>query len=371
MPPQPLPWVDFPATSTPANAAALTGLETRTSNYVGSSEIGTGVGAAPDFQVLQSGGGSLQILVGVATGALQRAFLPGDSNGGTNRVEYAGVQMTATATASDPTNPRIDSVVLSPPASQNSSVPLARIVKGTATGGATLANRTGAPAVPAGSILLADILVAAGATTILTAQIADRRAYPFAGVNPSVFSVVDQVVPESTGGLQAVATGVTQGTNDLRAAAMFVWLPRRIFAGRLRWHYRQGATAAVANYQWFIFDASGRLLLLSALTAFTSTAGLGVSANLSFSPLQLEAGGYWLGFQVATLGAGASVNYQGFQGVQNGVAIPGVAAPNLYGFAAGNPFGAATATVGNSLADAFGVTTDTAALPVPTCSIGV
>lgn len=371
MPPQPLPWVDFPSTSTPTNAAALTGMEVRTSNYVGSSEIGTGVGAVPDFQVLQSGGGSLQVLVGVSTGAIQRAYLPGDSNGGTNRVEYAGAQLTVTASAADPTNPRIDLVVLGPASSQNSSIPVPRVVKGTATVGATLANRTGAPAVPAGAILLADILVGAAATTILTAQIQDRRGYPFAGVNPAVFSANDQVVPESTGGVQLVTTGVVQGTNDLRVAAMLVWLPRRTLVGRIRWRYRQGPTAAASNFQWFIMDASGRLLAQTALAAFSGTTGLGIQANQTFIPVQMEAGAYWLAFQVATMGAGASVNYQGYQGVQNGVAVPGVAAPNMFAFAAGNPLGAATATIGNSLADAFNVTADTAAVPVPVCSLGV
>jgi hypothetical protein len=52
-----------------------------------------------------------------------------------------------------------------------------RILTGTATGGATLDNRTGAPALPVNSIRLADVLVPAADTTISNAQIRDRRQW--------------------------------------------------------------------------------------------------------------------------------------------------------------------------------------------------
>lgn len=50
-----------------------------------------------------------------------------------------------------------------------------RVLTGTPTGGATLANRNGATAVPAGAIALADVLVANGASSITNTEIEDRR----------------------------------------------------------------------------------------------------------------------------------------------------------------------------------------------------
>lgn len=371
MPPQPKGYVNFPQTQTPIDAPALFGMEVRDSNFVGSSEIGIGVGAQPDFAVTQAGGGSLTVNIGPSTGVLQRGYLPGDSNGGTERWDYLGAQLSATATAADVTNPRIDIVTLAPNANPDLGVPQVFIVKGTPTASATLGNRLGAPAVPAGRIILADLLIPANATSILTAQIGDRRAYPYAGVNPSVFTAIDQIIPESTGGIQQVATGIAVGTNDNRCAAMLVWLPRRILAARIRWKYRQGTTNTNSNYQWFILDASGRPIANTALTAFTGGASAGVGPNVPLvAAIQMEAGAYWIGFQAAAMVASSSVFYQGYQGVQNGAAIPGVAAPNMYAFAAGNLLGNAGFNIGNGMTDAFTVTADTAATPVPACSIG-
>lgn len=374
MPPTPKPYVNFPAISTPLDAPALLGLEYRTSNYVGSSEIGLGVGGFSDFQVTQAGGGSLTVNVGPSTGVLQRGFLPGDANGGTERWDYLGAQLSATASAADPTNPRIDIVTLAPNANPDLATPQVLIVKGTATAGATLVNRNGAPAVPAGRIILADLLVGAGATTILTAQISDRRAFPFAGVNPAPFGGgTDTVIPESTGGIPQVTTGIVQGTTDNRAAAMLVWIPRRILAQRVRWRYRQGTTPATSNYQWILYDASGRIIAATALTAFTGLASNGATPNVSFvgGPFQLEAGEYYLGFQAAAMGAGASVTYLGYNGGQNGAALPGAAAPNMYGAAAGNPLGGASTRLQDALSDTYAGTTDSAAIPVPACALGV
>lgn len=77
------------------------------------------------------------------------------------------------------TNPRIDSVSLSVRDTTHdaSGFSDARLIytTGTATSGATLDNRTGAPSIPANSLLLADVLVPAADTTISNSQIRDRR----------------------------------------------------------------------------------------------------------------------------------------------------------------------------------------------------
>jgi hypothetical protein len=76
-------------------------------------------------------------------------------------------------------NPRIDSVVLEAKDTTHDAsgltVARARYITGTPTSGATLDNRSGAPALPAGAALLADILVANGAASITNANIRDRR----------------------------------------------------------------------------------------------------------------------------------------------------------------------------------------------------
>lgn len=370
MPYVPYPWVNTPAVTTQIDAAALIGLESRAANYVGSAEIGTGVGGYEDFRVKQTGGGAMTVDVGLA-GTLMRGFLPVDSNGGTQRYEYSGAQLQGTVTAADVTNPRIDFVTLAPPSSQNSIVPQVLVVKGTATAGATLANLNGAPALPPSRILLAVVLVPANATQILTAQIQDRRGFPFSGVTPPVFTGADIVVPEVSSALMQTVTGISQGVNDNHASAMLVWLPRRILAGRIRWKYRNG-TAPTSNYQWIIYDASGRQVAATALTAFTGAGGAIVAPNVALAAaVQLEAGNYWLAFQAATMGAGASVTFVGYNGAPNGVTQAGVMSPNVFATAAANPLGTASVTIASAMTDAYALTVDTSStLPVPACSIG-
>jgi hypothetical protein len=79
------------------------------------------------------------------------------------------------------TNPRIDMVILQvrdhTHDASGSNDARVRILTGTATGGATLDNRTGQAALPPNSIRLADVLVPAADTTISNAQIRDRRQW--------------------------------------------------------------------------------------------------------------------------------------------------------------------------------------------------
>lgn len=370
MPPSPKPWVDFGATSTPINSAALVGLELRTANYAGVTGLGTGVDGFESFRVKQQGGGTMQVNVGLA-GTQMAAVLPGDSNGGTQRYDYSGGQLVGQISVNASGNPRIDLVTLAPPSTVDSGTPQVIVIAGAPTSGATLTSPAGQPVTPAGRIPLAWVLVPSGASSILTSQIADLRGQPFPGVVPALFTAADLLTPESVGGLQQITTGIVQGTNDNRTAAMLVWLPRRILAARVRWHYRQGAIAAATNYRWSLSNAAGRQLAITSTIAFSGAATTGHSQNDPFTgPVLLEAGAYWLAFESASLGAGASVAYLGYQGVQNGAAIPGVAGPNLYAY--GSPTGliGSGASLSTQLTDAFQITVDTAALSVPACLIG-
>lgn len=82
--------------------------------------------------------------------------------------------------AADATNPRVDQVVLqyndsAIPAGVGGNTPTLRVVQGSPTSGANLSNRNGAGALPNDALRLADVLVAARATSIVSANIQDRR----------------------------------------------------------------------------------------------------------------------------------------------------------------------------------------------------
>lgn len=83
--------------------------------------------------------------------------------------------------AADATNPRVDRVVLEvlddTHDGSGSTLAQVRIITGAPTAGATLDNYSGAPAVPDSALHLADVLVAAGATSIGSAAIRDYRAW--------------------------------------------------------------------------------------------------------------------------------------------------------------------------------------------------
>lgn len=371
MPNTPKAWVGAPALSTPLDAPALIGLENRVANYVGAQEIGVGVGGVNDFRVTQQGGGSMSVNVGVA-GVLMRAVLPGDGQGGTERYEYSGAQLNALVAAADPTNPRIDVVTLAPQASVDTNIPQVLIVKGTPTAGASFGNRLGAPALPAGRVWLADILVSAGATSILTGFIQDRRSYPFSGSVPASYVAIEQVTPlvfDIPAGVQTV----TQGTNDNRAAAVQFWLPKRILSTSIRWKYRQGATAATTNYQWILFDPTGtRGLIASTPTAFSGAAASGHAQNDAWSggPIQLEAGMYYMAWMTpGALNAGASISFNGWQGVQNSTS-PGVPAPNMYAYSPVATIPGLTSSLPGAMFDAISALVDTNASPVPFFTLG-
>lgn len=113
--------------------------------------------------VVSEGTTNTNLTVGVTAGEL-RNRATGVS------VAYAGsADSGATLAAADGTNPRVDLVV-----ADNTSGAVSK-VDGTATAGANLTNKTGAPAVPAGKTKLAYTLLAAGATAITNANIQDAR----------------------------------------------------------------------------------------------------------------------------------------------------------------------------------------------------
>lgn len=143
-----------------------------------------GVVGSGDLKVSQRGAGA-NMSVDVATGSAWVRIDTGTNNGLAHVASDAVANVVVTA--SNATNPRIDQIIVRyndtaiPTGSGNT--PTAEVLTGTATGGATLDNRTGAAALPNDCLRIADILVPATSTTVTTANIRDRRPWALGAYN--------------------------------------------------------------------------------------------------------------------------------------------------------------------------------------------
>jgi hypothetical protein len=121
--------------------------------------------------------------VGIQEGAITAGSYEVTQRGaGSNlSVDIAASTGNEAITTANATNPRIDQVVLeikdTTHDASGSNLAQTRVVTGTATGGATLDNRTGAAALPSSALLLADVLVTATDTAISNSEIRDRRPW--------------------------------------------------------------------------------------------------------------------------------------------------------------------------------------------------
>lgn len=139
------------------------------SNDVGSSA--GGLRTTTDLQLTPPGSG---MTVTVSTG---EAMVPGSSS--ISQGPYycrASSSSSLAVAASNPSLPRIDSVtatVTDSAYSGGTNTFAVQVNTGTPTSGATLSNLNGAPALPTSSLLLGYVLVPAGATNIVSADIAN------------------------------------------------------------------------------------------------------------------------------------------------------------------------------------------------------
>lgn len=141
--------------------------------------VQAGVWDANDFKVAQrAAGANMSVDIGAGY-ALVPADDPG--NAGLYHAQNDATINLATFTAANATNPRIDQVVLrvydTTHGGDVSDTPTVELVTGTATSGATLDNRTGAGTPPTGTLRLADVLIPAASTSVVTANIRDRRPW--------------------------------------------------------------------------------------------------------------------------------------------------------------------------------------------------
>ncbi len=296
--------------------------------------VGPGVADYESFRILQTqSGATLGVDIGKTSVGLMQAWVRGSTRDaqGLYRVDNVDTtaptantylaQLNVTFSAADATNPRVDQVILVIGDTQHAGAINAaniQVLPGTATAGATLDNRTGVATLPASCILLADVLVPAASTTVVTANIVDRRSYPLVGGNPqpsfpAVFAATDAVtfaphpaMPQMSGSV------IAQGSFDSFQAATLMYLPRGIkSATRLRFKYRQGATAANTFYQVAIFDSSGRLKVATgaSVLVYAGTATVTTAVSATIAATTFEPGWYyvWVGNAAATAGSGAFV----------------------------------------------------------------
>lgn len=337
--------------------------------------LGQGVTDYDSFRIRQRAAGANMSVDGMTASVQNRAYVRNttSTDGGAYRVDFNNAsQLNVDIAASDPSNPRIDQVFLCIEDSQdtgsNNKATL-RVVTGTATGGATLDNRTGVGSAPAGmsSMLLADVLVAAAGASIANAAIRDRRPFSVRGAGPSPFTALDQVTfipdacPQPSIGIQSTANF------DAQQGAALMYLPRRIAgATKIRFRYAQGATANAANFNIGIADASLRVLVSSGATAYTGATGTSQSPSLTITATTFDAGYYWVVLGNAAGTASATVTACGISGLLNTIS-----GPNQYVFSASG--GTTMPTTIAAFSDQYGVTGTAAqrvGVPIITLSVG-
>lgn len=140
--------------------------------------IQNGVVNAGDLLVSQKAGGA-NMSVDVAAGAAWVFGTTVARQGAYNAYNDAVVNLSIAANSSG--NPRLDQIILriydTIDGGAGSDQATVEVLQGAATAGATLANRAGAAALPASSILLGDVLVANAAGSIVNGSIRDRRQW--------------------------------------------------------------------------------------------------------------------------------------------------------------------------------------------------
>ncbi len=127
--------------------------------------------------LLVTANGTPNMSVNVATGEI---IIPGSN---ADQGSYYGLASTITnlvISASNPTNPRIDTIAATVQDIDYSGASdewVLQVVTGTPTAGATLSNLDGVATLPSNSLLVAYVLVPAAASSITSGDIADERVH--------------------------------------------------------------------------------------------------------------------------------------------------------------------------------------------------
>ena len=222
-------------------------------------------------------------------------------------------------------------------------------------------------------LLLADILVTGGASTLSAGVIRDRRRFASkGGVSPLVVgndTFADVVCFQPHPGIPVGARTVPYSVYSGRQSAGLVWLDRQITATKLILNYRVDANALAAGSQYMaaVCDASGRVIFNANAQA------LGVTANsrnhdiITMPSTVFDPGYYWNVFGIST---SANVNPFYFWGMSGDIDETGngsrgnqVSIPNIFlQSSSGGVTFPATKTI---LGYADAVAASSGSLPVP------
>jgi hypothetical protein len=259
-----------------------------------------GVVGASDFMVVQRGAGA-NMSVDVGTGGAWVAVTTGTRNGLAHCFNDAVANVTITAAHA--TLPRIDQIYLryndSSIPTGSGDIPTLAVGTGTATSGATLANRTGAIALPADTLRLADVLVAAADTSITNTEIRDRRPWARGGYV--------RIVRNANAAAGNDYTTSSAGLTDVDATNL---KPRLELSGApVRLSLRVSASHSVGGGQFSVLPAVDGALLDGATGAdpwtfiAASTGGQGNYINLAWDFVP-AAGSHLVGPQFKVITAG-------------------------------------------------------------------
>lgn len=228
-------------------------------------------------------------------------------------------------------NPRLDQIIARVTDFQEQGVGITEdvaILTGVATSGASLSNRSGAALLPSNSLLLADVLVPASAASASVFSYRDRRPIASWTAVPPIRSAVAQVP------FVSLYTSISQ-KSFLASTAIFGYilryLPRRITATKIRWTYRQGATAYPGNYNIGIYDSSGRKVVDTGVVAGTGGNNTLQARSETIPTTIFEPGMYYVAF--GTAASTGAMNYMadaapGTSGANTIYPVPG---PNIMG----------------------------------------
>lgn len=321
------------------------GYNARQVRKFGQEAYGEGVFDRNSFRATFSAGLTFSISAG-------KAFIRGSNNAdqGIYRVNHGTTDaaLTVVLDTAHATLPRIDTIVLQVQDSTEdggaNNRPFVTVITGTATAGATLDNRLGAPnltTLPSPTVIpLFDVLINANNSPALSnSSLRDRRPYAIRGTIPAISTDKDMQILEQAPGLIHHRWKIIGSSHASRQAAALMWLDRRIPATHLRWSYQQDDVAAVGTGQNYIFalaDASGTWIAQTAATAFGGATSALRHETVAFNPAPpanfiFEAGAYYLFFGITALPSTAAFHchcvINDVSGSQNGYTPP---APNMF-----------------------------------------
>lgn len=168
-------------------------------------------------------------------------------------------------------------------------------------------------------LLLADILVTGGASTLSAGVIRDRRRYCTEGAVSALAGAggndpyVDLAVPRPHPGIPVGARTVAFSVYGGKQGAMLVWLDRNITATKLLFNYRVDTTAPPAGgtYTAAVCDASGRAIFNANSQALGNTANTRYHDVMTMPSTVFDPGYYWYVFGISTSTNTNPFYYQG------------------------------------------------------------